>query len=320
MAISDEITRLQTAKGNIKTSIVNKGVAVEDSAKIDTYNTLIDQIAMDTTATENDILLNKTAYINGAKVTGKAFSVQTSATADKILNGYTAYNNAGELLTGSAFSTATTATAANILSGKTAYQNDGTLLTGSMTDYSGQNNSLASSEIQISSSGTTVYYSIPEEGYYNTSSTLSSSRSRIKNKIMEAGSVTATSSSVITLGPFNFKPTYFYLILPFESALNVGGEGYITSMYCYISSTSKIGAVKYPDANYVGFVTSSIQDLWSTTTASALVGDLCYGTIEDYFTCTLGGEEGAWTLTIERPSELQHIIYFDEFDFDYIVY
>lgn len=317
MAISDEITRLQKAKEDIKTSIVNKGVGVEETAKIDTYNTLIDQIAMDTTATENDILLNKTAYINGAKVTGKAFSIQTSAAAGQILNGYTAYNNAGEFLTGTALSTETNATAANILSEKTAYQNDGTLLTGSMTDYTGTNNSLASSEIQISSAGTTVYYSIPEAGYYDTSSTLSSSRTRIRGKIMETGSVTATSSSAITLGPFSFKPAYFYLILPFDSALNIGGDGFVTSMYCRVSA---VGTTYYPDANYVGFVLSSVQDLWSTTTASAYVGDLCYGTIEDYFTCVLEGGEGSWTITVNRPSELQRIIYFDEFDFDYIVY
>lgn len=44
MSISDQITRLQTAKSAIKTSIENKGITVADDAKIDTYPALIDSI------------------------------------------------------------------------------------------------------------------------------------------------------------------------------------------------------------------------------------------------------------------------------------
>lgn len=44
MSITDQITRLQTAKNDIKTSIQNKGVTVADDAKIDTYSALIDSI------------------------------------------------------------------------------------------------------------------------------------------------------------------------------------------------------------------------------------------------------------------------------------
>ena len=44
MTIASEITRLQWAKADIKTSIENKGVSVPSNAKIDTYNTYIDQI------------------------------------------------------------------------------------------------------------------------------------------------------------------------------------------------------------------------------------------------------------------------------------
>ena len=43
--ISEEITRLQTAKANIKTAIENKGVEVSSSAKIDDYASLIDDIS-----------------------------------------------------------------------------------------------------------------------------------------------------------------------------------------------------------------------------------------------------------------------------------
>ena len=44
MSIASEITRLQTAKADIKSSIEAKGVTVPSNASIDTYDTYIDQI------------------------------------------------------------------------------------------------------------------------------------------------------------------------------------------------------------------------------------------------------------------------------------
>lgn len=44
MTIASEITRLQWAKADIKTSIESKGVTVPGDAKLDTYDTYIDQI------------------------------------------------------------------------------------------------------------------------------------------------------------------------------------------------------------------------------------------------------------------------------------
>jgi len=48
MSIASEITRLQTAKANIKTSIENKGVVVSSSDKLDDYSSLIDSINIST--------------------------------------------------------------------------------------------------------------------------------------------------------------------------------------------------------------------------------------------------------------------------------
>lgn len=48
MSIASEITRLQTAKSNIKTSIENKGVVVSSSDKLDDYPSLIDSINIST--------------------------------------------------------------------------------------------------------------------------------------------------------------------------------------------------------------------------------------------------------------------------------
>lgn len=44
MAISDEITRLQSAKSALKTSIEGKGVTVPSSAKLEEYPALVDSI------------------------------------------------------------------------------------------------------------------------------------------------------------------------------------------------------------------------------------------------------------------------------------
>ena len=44
MSIANEITRLQTAKADLKTAIENKGVTVPSSAKLDSYSSYVDSI------------------------------------------------------------------------------------------------------------------------------------------------------------------------------------------------------------------------------------------------------------------------------------
>lgn len=44
MSIATEIERLQNAKASLKTSLINKGVTVSDTAKIDEYPSLVDSI------------------------------------------------------------------------------------------------------------------------------------------------------------------------------------------------------------------------------------------------------------------------------------
>lgn len=45
MSVASEITRIQNAKGNIKSAIENKGVSVPSDALLDTYATYISQIS-----------------------------------------------------------------------------------------------------------------------------------------------------------------------------------------------------------------------------------------------------------------------------------
>lgn len=49
MSIATEITRLQTAKSNLKTSIENKGVTVPSATKLDGFAALVDQISAGST-------------------------------------------------------------------------------------------------------------------------------------------------------------------------------------------------------------------------------------------------------------------------------
>lgn len=275
-----------------------------------------------TNATNDKILKGYTAYnSSGELLTGSAFGSATNAVNNTILNGYTAYSNTGELLQGEAFAVATTAEETNLLTGKTAYKNDGTLLNGAMAEYAGVNNTLASGEINMGANGTTVYITIPEEGHYDTTSTLSRSRTSIRGKIMDYGSVVATSQYVVTLGPYNFKPSSFYLILPDGQGRWVGDTCYLTAIRGSFSST--IGGVTNPVGVYVGFAPSTDDvALFSTSTVSNSPNDIFYTSIDGHFTCTTGGSEGAWTYTInvETGLALDNYIYLNDVDYDYIVY
>lgn len=56
MSVSDELTRIQGAKTSLKTSITNKGVEVPDTALIDAYPALVDQIQTGGGSTGDDVV------------------------------------------------------------------------------------------------------------------------------------------------------------------------------------------------------------------------------------------------------------------------
>ena len=58
MAISDEITRLQNAKADLKTAIEGKGVTVPSSTKLDGYADLVDSISGGGSDDDNWYLFN----------------------------------------------------------------------------------------------------------------------------------------------------------------------------------------------------------------------------------------------------------------------
>ena len=220
----------------------------------------------ETTATENDLLVGKTAYTaDGQLLTGKALPAENSATAEKILKGYTAYGQQGQLITGTALSTVTNATAATIRNGYKAYDNNGTLITG--TAYATTTNA----------SNATVVKNY--NAYTNTGTLLTGSAPQIKT-----GTVTASSSTTLTISGLGFTPSY--IMLELENAVNTYDTvGYTmgvskggTSVWSIRSGMHSISAGRY--AHYVasGVTTVSFSNGSVTLTSNSSTYNFYPGT------------------------------------------
>lgn len=169
MSIANEITRLANAKAKIKTALENKGVTVNDSAKIDTYGNLVNSIKNGENLDNTDIIEGGTdyvfnfSYVDELELTPDELilskpdlekslllkagvNIQSyvpfesirnaiNLTADKIKEGEHILGITGTLKSGIDTSDAD-ATPNDILIGKTAYVN-GEKIEGSVMDISG---------------------------------------------------------------------------------------------------------------------------------------------------------------------------------------
>ena len=131
--LQDGLDYLSQTKNLIKQAIVGKGQTISNNTPFREYAQKISDIetgidTSDATATAQDILEDKTAYVNGQKVTGLYVPLDTSdanATTNDIMDGKTAYVN-GQKVTGDYIPLNTsdaTATVNDILKDKTAYVN-----------------------------------------------------------------------------------------------------------------------------------------------------------------------------------------------------
>lgn len=124
MAISDEITRLQGAKADIKTAIEGKGVTVPSSSKLDDYADLIDSIVTTpslqsktaTPSTSQQTITADNGYDGLSQVTVSAIQTETK-TATPSTSQQTVTPTSGKFLTQVTVSAVTSSIDANITAG-----------------------------------------------------------------------------------------------------------------------------------------------------------------------------------------------------------
>lgn len=168
LTLNDFINELSLQRDKLSNNLKSMGVQTDIDDVKEKFNTLIEKILeinvnsgltdeelSQTTATADKVLSGFTFYSKDRDLkTGTALSSSTTVDKTKLLKDITAYDNNGNLITGSALSEETNVTAAKMFKGVTAYNKNGTLITGSPTATTVSASDIAKGKKAYTSSGT----------------------------------------------------------------------------------------------------------------------------------------------------------------------
>ena len=170
LTLNDFINELGLQRDKLSNNLKSMGIQTDIDNVKEKFNTLIEKVLeisvnsgltdeelSQTTATEDKVLNGFTFYSGNKTIkTGTALSSATTVDKTKLLKDITAYDNNGNLITGTALSKETNVAAAKMFKGVTAYNNLGELITGNPTSTNVTSSKMFKGVTAYNSNGTLI--------------------------------------------------------------------------------------------------------------------------------------------------------------------
>lgn len=170
LTLNDFINELSLQRDKLSNNLKSMGVQTDIDDVKEKFNTLIEKVLeisvnsgltdeelLQTTATPDKVLSGFTFYSKDKNLkTGVALSSPTTVSETKLLKDITAYDNNGNLITGKALSSETTVSSNNIFTNVTAYDNNGDLIIGNPTATTFDENKLFKGYTAYDNSGNLI--------------------------------------------------------------------------------------------------------------------------------------------------------------------